>query len=628
MCWLLVLLLAGCQQFNFDMLRSQSPDDDVDDEFETKVETPFIGEYTRTAGLHLITLQGVGLVTGLDNTGGDPPPSAFRTTLLNDMRRRGVRNPNAILKSPKTALVVVTAYFPPLIQKGDPFDLEVRLPGNGDATSLNGGWLMETYLAEQAIVAGRGAMKGHVFAKAKGPILISTGEGDKESLAGVLRRGRVLGGGKSLRDRDMSLLLRNDFRSVRNSKRIADRIGLRFHLYSRNGSKEPLAKAKTDQKIVLKILPKYKDNFPRFLNVVRNIAFRETQVAQRVRMEQLKEKLHKPATAERAALQLEAIGLIAVPFLKTGLKSPSLEARFHSAVALAYLEDPAGVDVLAEAARKEPAFRVFALAALATIDEPESHLALRELMNERSAETRYGAFRALSTMNKNDAFIRGEMLNDQFRLHVLDTKGDSMIHLTHHRKAEIVLFGTDQRFHTPMVVRAGKNILVTATPNNDTITVSRYVIGREDKQKVVSTRVAEVIRTVAEFGASYPDVAQMLAQADKQHNTAGPIQIDALPQAGRIYFRNTDHSGNGFQSKARVGRSNSVPNLFDRGKITDNRRPRDESLTTDSDAETGTASAADVRSTAFEDSLDEPRKRFDLFRVFKRRAKANDLKEK
>ena len=33
----------------------------------------------------------------------------------------------------------------------------------------------------------------------------------------------------------------NDFRSVRNSRRIAERIGLRFHHYDKYGLKEPLA---------------------------------------------------------------------------------------------------------------------------------------------------------------------------------------------------------------------------------------------------------------------------------------------------------------------------------------------------------------------------------------------------
>lgn len=582
-----VLAVAGCQgtrgpslaalkpswdlpRFDFDAFefRSQSPRDD-EDTFETKVETPMIGDYTTVAGLNMVVLEGVSLVTGLNGTGGDAQPSVYRTALTDEMRRRGVKNLNQILRSPDTALVVVRAYLPPLIRKGDRFDIEVRIPGNGGATSLNGGWLMPTLLAEQAIVPGRGVMEGHTVARASGPILISTGEGgDQASLAGVLRRGKVLGGGVSLKDRDLTLYLRNDFRSGRNITRIADRIGQRFFHYNRHGLREPLAKTTySDQKIILKIHPRYRDNFPRYLQVIRNIAFRETEVAQRVRIHKLREDLHRPETSELAAIKLEAIGQQAVPVLKTGLKSENLEVRFHAATALAYLGEPDGLKVLAEAARSEPAFRIFAFAAMATVEDAEAHVLLRELMNETSAETRYGAFRSLSTLDKNDPFIRGEKLNDEFTLHVLATEGPPMVHLTGHKKAEIVLFGDDQRLSTPLALRAGNYILVTARPGSETVVVSRYEVGRPDQKKVVSNRLADVIRTVAEFGASYPDVAQMLAQADRLLKLPGRIEIDALPEAGRVYYRpRKERDG---ETSARVGGANLTPNLFSKDKSKD-----------------------------------------------------------
>ena len=625
LCAFLLLCFSsiGCQHFNFDSLRSQSPEQEegFDEDFRTKVETPLIGEYTRTTGLHMVTLQGAGLVTGLDRTGSNPPPSRLRTALLEAMRKRGVRSPNTILRSPSTALVIVRAYLPPLIKKGENFDVYVHIPEGSEATSLSGGRLLETFLSEQALVPGVGAMKGLELAKAKGPILISTGEGDSSSKAGVLRRGKVLGGGQSLWERDMALYLRKDFRSVRNAKRIADRIGQRFHYYDQHGLQQPLAEAKTDEQVELKILPKYKDNFPRFLQVVRSIAFRETPVARRVRMQTLKERLHVPQTAERAALELEAIGPEAVPVLKTGLRSGELEVRFHAAVALAYLDDPAGLSTLAEAVRDEPAFRVFALAALAAIDEAESHLLLRALMNQRSAETRYGAFRALTTLDDRDPFVRGEKLNDEFMLHVLDTKGDPMIHLTHRRKAEIVMFGADQRFETPIVVRAGKSILVTAAAESDTITVSRYEVGKPERREVVSTRVADVIRTVAEFGGTYPDVAQMFAQADKQHNTLAHVQIDTLPRAGRVYIRPEKGFARTDRAEARVGRSKLTPNLFDAEEQNEQDEEKGEISTTgaESTADENKASGADeVQSADFEDDGDESPRRFDLFRLFRK----------
>ncbi|MEX2286491.1 MAG: flagellar basal body P-ring protein FlgI [Planctomycetaceae bacterium] len=579
-CLVLVLVATtvGCQSmpkfgnmfdWRKDRTRSQSPDEESGaDEFQTNVKTPMIGEFTKVEGKNLVVLQGVGLVTGLNMTGDDPPPSPERTQLLEDMKRRNVRKPNEILSDRSTALVIVRAYLPPLVKKGDHFDVEVRLPANSDATSLNGGWLMETFLSEAAVVPGEGIMKGHVLAKAKGPILISSGEGEREAMSAVFRRGRVLGGGSSLKDRDMALYLLQDFRNVRNSNRIAQRIGARFYGYDRHGIKEPLANPVTDQKIELKILQRYKDNFPRYLQVVRKIAFRESDQARHVRMEMLKSKLNDPPSSERAAIELEAIGRDAVPILKTGLKNPALEVQFHSAVALAYLEKPDGLEVLARAVREEPAFRVHALAAMSVVEEAESNLLLQGLLDEPSAETRYGAFRALTTMDEKHPFVHGENMNDEFKLHVLDTKGPPMVHLTTRKKAEVVLFGAKQRLVTPIAVQAGEHIQVTAGPGSDTVTVSRYQLNQPDRRATVSADLAEVIRTVAspQFGASYPDVAQLLFQASKQRNLASRLEIDALPEAGRVYYRPQEGDGESPKSRARVGHSGDTPNLFESGK--------------------------------------------------------------
>ena len=134
-------------------------------------------------------------------------------------------------------------------------------------------------------------------------------------------------------------------------------------------------------------------------------------------------------------------------------------------------------------------------------------------------------------------------MNGQFTLHVLGTHGDPMVHMTRRRRAEIVLFGAHQEFLTPIAVRAGHRILVTAGPGSQSITVSRYEVGKPDQRKTVSTQVADVIRTAVEFGASYPYIAQMLIQAHKQRNLVSRLEIDALPRAGRVYHRNRVAAG-------------------------------------------------------------------------------------
>jgi hypothetical protein len=578
---LLAFGLTGCQKlglkapsWSFDklMFRSQNPDDDEEeeDEFETSIDIPMVGEYVTFSGLNRVVLEGVGLVHGLNGTGGNPPPSPYRDLMMDDMRRRNVKDAKELLQSPDTALVVVRAFLPPLIRRGDRFDIQVRIPGDTGATSLNGGRLLETILAETAIVAGRGMMRGDNVAKARGPVLISTGEGSADSLAGVVKRGRVLGGGLSLIDRDMALYVKSDFRTYRNITRLADKIGERFFAYNEYGVQESLARPQTDQRIILKIHPSYKNNYPRYLQVIQNIAFRETAVSRRVRMKRLEKDLLRPVRAQTAALQLEAIGKDAVSILRTGLKSKELEVRFHSAMALAYLGESDGIAVLSEAALKERAFRVFSFASLSIIDDAQANLTLRNLMSAQpgpdnkpydSVETRYGAFRALWTLDERDPFLAGEKLNREFSLHTLDTKGVPIVHLTHWSRAEVAIFGKDQQFRTPLAIRAGDHITVNCKPGSDEVTVSRFLRNGTDLRKTVSPRIEDVIRAAASMGASYPDISQMLVQADRQKNLPGRFEIDAVPQAGRVYYRNADQT-----EKARVGRTNQTPNMYERSR--------------------------------------------------------------
>ncbi|OYW17672.1 MAG: hypothetical protein B7Z55_12070, partial [Planctomycetales bacterium 12-60-4] len=428
------------------------------------------------------------------------------------------------------------------------------------------------------------------YAKAKGPVLIAGIGRELNKEDALLRKGRVLGGARVLKERELSIYLRNDFRSIRNSTRIADAIGRRFHHFDKYGIKKPMAEAKTDQKLVLSVHPRYKDNYPRYLQVIRSVAFRETTVSQRVRMQRLHDELLTPETADVAALKLEAIGKDAIPILQTGLKSPVMEVRFHSAMALAYMEEADSLPVLAEAAKNESAFRVFAFAAMSTVDDAQSHLFLRELMSNELAETRYGAFRSLWTLDKSDPFIRGlpmglppkDVYSDepaepqapQWHLHVLQTEGPPLVHCTLRTRPEVVLFGANQELIPPLVLSAGRNVMLTAQPGSQTISITKFAPDRPDVRKEVSLKLAEVLLTIDELGVTYPDVVNMLAQASDQRNLPTKLETDALPESGRVYVR--PKTPNGPKKRTKVGREHLSPNLFPQNDDGDSVSPNDE----------------------------------------------------
>lgn len=553
-----LLIFGGCSELN--LFRLQNADKDKDEEKNDRSkETVMVGDYATVSGNTWIAIHGVGFVTGLNNTGEDPAPSPFRTQLETEMKKRGISNYREQLQSPTTALVLLTAYLPVDIRKGDSFDVEVRLPPNTEASSLAGGWLLPAELTEQANIQGQGTLKGKIFGRCHGPILVSIGKGENQD--GVLKRGRILGGGKAIKERTLGLNLRSEFQSVRNTSRIADRIGARFH-YHDHGQKKSLAEAKNDQYVQLKVHPRYKDNYPRYLNVIKNVAFRENDLQRRDRMERLQEELLDPDTSARAAIQYEAIGTESIPFLKKGLNDASPEVRMYSAEALAYLANDTGAAELAKLAKEEPAFRVYCVAALAALDEAVCYQLLRDLMDEPSAETKYGAFRAMWTMDKEDPFIRGVYLNDHFYLHVVDTKGEPMIHLTRHKRPEVVLFGAEQKFRLPLALTAGNYINVNAQAGAEAITLTRFEVGKPDQRRVVSPRVADVILAAADMGATYPDIAQLLTQASTQYNVEGRVELDALPQAGRLFYRSAKGEDGERKKGTKVGRPATNPNLF------------------------------------------------------------------
>jgi flagellar basal body P-ring protein FlgI len=558
--------------------RSKASEDD-DNEFGNTIDTPLLSEYMSVQGNSMVVLRGVGLLTGLDGTGGDPSPSAMRTQLQNEMARRGVKNARRILADSNTALVVVTAYLPPMVRKGQRFDVRVALPPNSNAKSLKGGWLLETRLFEEQNISGQTSLKAQEYAVCGGAVLTSLGvREDREKKQAELMSGTIPGGAISKVDRDLSIVLRTEKRSIRNSKRIADAVSARFHRYNSFGQRIVCAEAKTDAQIQLKAHEQYRNNFPRYQSVIRNIAFNETEVARRIRMEQLARNILDPELCQTAALQLEAIGEESIPFLKDALESEHFEVRFQAAQALAYLSDASGVAVLTDAAREQPAFRVYALVALSVIDDADAVVALRELMNAPDMETRYGAFRALKESEPLDPSLHPIEFQNRFTVHVIDSTGAPMVHATRRRSPEVVLFGARQGLILKAVLNAGRNIRVMGESGSSQVDVILYQLNTEPQRARVPNELFAILKACGDFGATYPDIVQLLIEAEQQRNLAGTFGIDRLPQAGRLYVARTDNdsasddSTSGAESAEadpddenarRLGSARQIPGLFD-----------------------------------------------------------------
>jgi len=513
-----LLVAAGCAG---PAIRSQSPEIEALAQLESG--TKYVGDYTVPWGLNARRIERAALVTGLAGTGSDPPPSPQRQALLAEMQARGVVEPNAVLASSSTALVWAHGYLPPGTRKGDRFDVLVEVPPDNDTSSLAGGWLMETRLAEMAVV-GNAIRDGHELGIAAGPLLVDpVASGTLDSKSRI--RARVPGGGVALADRDIGLVLPPEHRSFAMSKRLGDWINRRFHTAAR-GAKRGVANPQTDRFIALEVPPLYRHNLARYVRVVQNVAVIEPPGGRHARLQLLSRQLADPVTAPTAALRLEALGKEAIPTLREALEAKDAEIRFVAAEALAYLGESMAATELAAAATNLRSARAGAIAALGVLDDANGIDALQSLLATRSAETRYGAFRALRRMDPDAPLVRGERLGDACSLHVLDVDGPALVHVTRSDRPEIVFFGTAHAVEDGLRAEAGDAIVVV---QRSEALVSRFEAGREDRQERVPATADAIVRAIVALGGSYPDAVQFLQQASAARALEARLACDALP---------------------------------------------------------------------------------------------------
>jgi len=520
--------LAGCRR---DSLRDDGPE--LSQFIDETTGVQLIGDIARPWGLNYMKVEAVALVTGLPDTGSDPAPSAQRDALLNEMQVRKVEKPNAILASPKTALVLLKGYIPPAAKKGDTFDVLAQSPSRSNTKNLRGGWVLPARMKMLAVLGGR-VRSGRELALARGPLLAdSVFQGDR--LEAHRKRGRLLGGGVVLKSRSLGLALNGGQYSARTSTLISNAVNRRFHI-KENGVKRGVATPKRDNYIDLKVLPQYRYNLLRYVNVVRSIPLRETPSQEARRLLELERDLLEPAKSARAALRLEALGPSGVEPLRKGLAAKEAEVRFHAAEALAYLDQPEAAAELGKIAEAERAFRHRALTALGALRQAEAYDALLGLLHGTSAETRYGAFQTLRRHYPGDALISGEMLGNQFRLHHVPSAGEPLVHISKMNAPEIVLFGDDIRLATPVSVLVGANITLKSQ-DDGRMRLVRFRAGEDDQRRVVTNRLEEIIRAAADLGADYDQVADMLQKVKADGSLTARVVVGATPELGRTYNR-------------------------------------------------------------------------------------------
>jgi hypothetical protein len=562
--------LAGLVGCTHQQTRLQSDDENEKDRYEVKT----VRDVASVGNAEPVAVAGVGLVVGLEGTGGDTTNEEYRSMLSDALKKEGVKNIKELLSSPANALVLVSGQVPPGANKDDPIDLEVALPPKTRATSLRGGYLRKCLLfnydfagnLSQTYGAPNQALMGHKLVRAEGPVLVGFGDGDESA---KVKQGRIWNGGHLLVENPFTLLMNPDQQYVRVASLVADRINDTFHATGAGLPGSGTAAAKNKFVVALKVPTQYRLNLPRFLRVVLLIPLREgaekatSEGDRRPYRERLAADLLDPNHTVTAALRLEALGQSSVPLLKAGLDSRHPLVRFCAAEALAYLGNSSSAEVLAQSVIDQPLMRAYALTALASLDEAVSQYKLAELLTMApDDETRYGAFRALRTLSENNPAVAGEHLNDSFWLHRVAPGSSALVHMTSTRRAEVVLFGDEDRLtlQAPFSFLAGE-FAVTAGRDDPNCTVTRFPTQGSPARRQCSLKLEDVLRTMADLGGMYPEVVEFLRQADQCQCLGCRVRCDALPQAVSVY----DLVKSGKDKPGKAGAAEAIPGGQDLG---------------------------------------------------------------
>ncbi|MBC7834031.1 MAG: flagellar basal body P-ring protein FlgI [Phycisphaerales bacterium] len=525
-----------------------------------------IGAEATIRGVQQQLVSGLGIVVGLNGTGGGELPAQVQATMERELGRQQFTKategitPKQFLRDPNVAVVIVEAAVAPGSPKGQNFDVRVRtLPGSA-VTSLEGGQLWTTELRLGPVTSFGGA-KTRILAEARGPIFINPfaepGKGGEDAVSRTV--GRVLAGGKVVEPLHLELVLDNSSHS--RARSIVGAVNSRFP--EGPTDEGPIAKGRSPESIAITVPRAYAKRPNEFIELLRC-----TRVDQAFPQEYAKryveELKRSPALAQDISWCLMALGKPAVPFLQDVYEHPEALPRMAALRAGGKLGDVRAVPHLKEMALRGPGlFRVEAITLLGEMPgHPTIDLALRELVNAPELDVRVGAYEALSR--------RGDVVVDRIPVgdigagrpaFLVETvpASEPMIYVTQQGEPRIVLFGGDGglggaemslasmggarlQLERPLLVSAWSDRLMLTSEGSDAPVRVFYRDFRT--QKVTQQTVKEDVAKLIEFmghkptpedprpglGLAYSEVVGALYEIHRQGgvNAAFATEVDRL----------------------------------------------------------------------------------------------------
>ncbi|MSQ90119.1 MAG: hypothetical protein EXS01_01825 [Phycisphaerales bacterium] len=458
-----------------------------------------VASETIVMGYQPVVVRGYGFVTGLKGTGSRTAPAEVRQYILREMSRHGVGeysgqsqilDPEALLSSDNTAIVIVEALIPAGAPRHTKFDVRVYAAPGTSTTSLEGGNLWTTDLRPGVLLVG--SRSSRAIAEAKGPIIINPFADDSNRSQTMVNQlsGRVLNGGNSTRELPIRLVMATPSHS--RTRLITSAINSGY-------PREPTQRGETaigqsGEMITVSVPPSWRDHSDEFVELLRHTSVNVGPIDATATA--IKSALtNNPGAAKSASLRWQALGPKSFGSIRSLYDYSEEQPRFAALQAGARLDDALVVPhLLLMATSGSTELRVPCIRLLERMSlNPAIDLGLRPLLNDSDIDVRLAAYEVLRA--RRDPIVHSQMVGKKFRIDVVPSSFP-MIYVSQSGEPAIAIFDDAMRVTTPLTLRAWDgDLMFKGEASADTLEVFfRRGSGITPLVEKVSVKVPELIR--------------------------------------------------------------------------------------------------------------------------------------
>lgn len=475
-----------------------------------------IGDLAEIVAFNPIPVKGIGIVVGLAGTGSAECPPAVRDYLrqyiMTQVGDKQLINPDRMINSTDTAVVIVEGYIPAGAVQQQPFDISVKALANAQTTSLQSGRLYTTELKYVSQIEETFGAESKTLAFAAGNVYIDNIVEPKPDPRG----GFVLGGGRAIQNTQILLAIyKPDFRAA---AVIRNRINERFG--------KNVANATSDSMILLSLPERFNDNKERFIKLIKSLYITSSAVSEDKHINLLIEKLQTEPDKRAYETGLEAIGRLAADRVALLLKSSEdPQTRFVAARCLLNIGDDSSLKILRDIAQDTASpFRLDAIKAVGDAAAKRDCLALmNRIVRDDNLEVRYTAYKYLQKYD--DSSIVRTLIGQDFYLDQVLQTSPKTVWVSRKSEQRIVLFGAPIDCEKNIFIESDDGfIIINALPDENKISIMRKhpITGELMGPLKASFRLADVIRILgnelapednkkrAGLGVSYSEIVELL----------------------------------------------------------------------------------------------------------------------